>query len=62
MLIPASTQQLDLISVEFEALGLNSFTPQGPAGVLALFTTPGQDLKVSQTEFYTTRVIVLDSR
>lgn len=40
-------QQLDEITLEFTAGGLAStiYTPQGPAGVLALFTNAGQELK-----------------
>ncbi|KAL8280828.1 hypothetical protein RQP46_006832 [Phenoliferia psychrophenolica] len=38
-------QQFDLVSLEFAAGKLSVFTPQGPAGVLALFTNAGQELK-----------------
>ncbi|KAK4702892.1 histone acetyltransferase, partial [Phenoliferia sp. Uapishka_3] len=40
-------QQMDAIAAEFHAGGLSAaiFTPSGPAGVMALFTNPGQELK-----------------
>jgi len=54
-------QELVLITAELEALGPVAetiFTPQGPAGIFALFTNPGQGLGyVFLTEIFATVVL-----